>query len=149
MRQNRQPRPPMDLPALSARLRKGFRRLTGPRQAILEVLRRETHPLTHKEIYLALPKGDCDLATVYRSLRLLTEMGMVKRFDFGDGLARHELISDGDDGHHHHLICTRCAGIVEVEECDVSAFEARVAARNGFRDVTHKLEFFGICPACL
>ena len=143
------PSHPMDLSALLARLRRGSRRLTGPRQAVLEVLRRQARPLTPKEIFLALPKGDCDLATVFRSLRLMTEMGIVKRSDFGDGVARHELLGDGDDGHHPHLICTRCAGIVEIEECDVREFEARVAARNGFRGVTHKLEFFGVCPACM
>jgi len=57
----------------------------------------------------ALPKDLCDLATVYRSLRLLEQMGMVKRFDFGDGTARFELLEEGDDGHHHHLVWTRCA----------------------------------------
>ena len=56
-----------------------------------------------------LPKDQCDLATIYRSMHLLEKMGMVKRFDFGDGAARFELIGEDDDGHHHHLVCTRCS----------------------------------------
>jgi Fur family ferric uptake transcriptional regulator len=140
------PRP--DLPALASRLRRRSRKLTGPRQAILEILRGGAHPMSNKEIFAALPAGECDLATVYRSLHLLESMGMVKRFDLGDGVARFELLGEGDDGHHHHLVCTRCAHIVEIEECFMPELERQIGARNGFQSVSHKLEFFGICPDC-
>src|SRR5882672_1937806 len=76
------------LPHLTERLRRKSRKVTGPRQALLELLPPQAHPMTSKEIFDALPKDLCDLATVYRSLRLLEQMGMVKRFDFGDGTAR-------------------------------------------------------------
>jgi len=133
---------------LAEQLRRKSRKLTGPRQAILEVLSAQAHPLSIKEVFATLPPGDCDLATVYRSLHLLEDMGMVKRFDFGDGLARFELLTEGDDGHHHHLVCTRCADVVELGECSMKDLEEGIASRNGFKAVTHKLEFFGICPAC-
>jgi len=136
------------LSVLTGRLRGRSRKVTRPRQAILEILRRHPHPLTNREILAAMPKGRCDLATIYRSMHLLEEMGMVKRFDFGDGTARFELVREGDDGHHHHLICTRCAGVIEIDECFLREMESRIAAQNGFKSVTHKLEFFGICPAC-
>lgn len=138
----------LELPQLAERLRRKSRKVTGPRQAILNILRQQAHPLSNKEIFAALPRGDCDLATVYRSMHLLESMRMVKRFDLGDGVARFELLEEGDDGHHHHLICTRCSEIVEIEECSMSEAEARIAKRNGFTGVTHKLEFFGICPQC-
>src|SRR5436190_21892815 len=105
------------LPALATRLRRRSRKLTGPRQAILEVLRQQAHPKSNKEIFAALPQGLCDLATVYRSLHLLEAIHIVKRFDLGDGVARFELLKEGDDGHHHHLVCTTCAQVVEIEEC--------------------------------
>src|SRR5437762_14070663 len=136
------------LPQLTDRLRRKTRILTAPRQAILEILRRQTHPLSNKEIFAALPAKHCDLATVYRSMHLLESMAMVKRFDLGDGVARFELLNEGDDGHHHHLVCTRCAEVVELEECFTEQLEAKIAARNGFKAITHKLEFFGICPEC-
>src|SRR5262249_43403836 len=119
-----------------------------PRQAILEILGKQVHPLSIKEIFTALPQGDCDLATVYRSMNLLEEMGMVKRFDFGDGLARFELLLEGDDGHHHHLVCRRCSEVVEIEEFSMRELEDQIALRNVFKGVTHKLDFFGICPDC-
>jgi Fur family ferric uptake transcriptional regulator len=137
-----------ELPKLTAQLRRKSRRITGPRQAILETLRRHPHPMSNKEIFAALPKGDCDLATVYRSLHLLESMKMVKRFDLGDGVARFELLAEGDDGHHHHLVCTRCSAVVEIEECFTRELEETIAERNGFKSITHKLEFFGICPQC-
>src|SRR2546423_1832218 len=136
------------LPELTERLRRRSRKVTGPRQAILGLLRSQAHPMSIKEIFAALPQRQCDLATVYRSMHLLEQMGMVKKFDFGDGTARFELLEEGDDGHHHHLVCTRCTEVVEIDECAMRELEERIAAHNGFRAVTHKLEFFGICPAC-
>jgi Fur family ferric uptake transcriptional regulator len=140
--------PRQELSALTGRLRQQSRKITGPRAAILEILRRHPHPLANREIFAAMPAGQCDLATIYRAMHLLEEMGMVKLFDFGDGVARFELVGEGDDGHHHHLVCTRCAEVVEIEECFPSAIESRIAAANGFKNVTHKLEFFGLCPDC-
>ncbi len=136
------------LPELAERLRQKSRKLTGQRQAILEILRRHNRPLSIKEIQEGLAHGNCDLATIYRSMHLLEEVQMVKRFDFGSGGARFELLAEGDDGHHHHLVCTRCADVVELEECFPEELERRIATRNGFKGVTHKLEFFGLCPRC-
>jgi Fur family transcriptional regulator, ferric uptake regulator len=137
-----------NLPELTDKLRQQSRRITGPRQAILNVLRHHPHPMTNKEIHAALAKGDSDLATIYRSMHLLESMGMVQRFDFGDGVARYELVEEGDDGHHHHLICTQCSEVVEIEECFPPDLEQKIAQGNGFKSITHKLEFFGICPGC-
>jgi Fur family ferric uptake transcriptional regulator len=136
-----------EMSTLTGRLRRQSRNITGPRQAILEILRKHPHPLTTKEIRAAMPDR-CDLATIYRATHLLEQMGMVKRFDFGDGAARFELIGEGDDGHHHHLVCTQCAKVVEIEECALGKIDLRIATANGFAAVTHKLEFFGICPLC-
>ena len=137
-----------ELPQLAEQLRGQARRVTGPRQAVLRVLREHPHPMSNKEIFGLLPRGGCDLATVYRCLHMLETMGMVKRFDLGDGVARYELLGENDDGHHHHLVCVRCSGVVEIEECPMRELERRVAASNGFKGVTHRLEFFGLCPAC-
>jgi len=141
-------RPIEKLVDLTGRLRQNARKITGPRQAILDILRQQKRPLSNKEIFAALPKGESDLATVYRSMHLLEGMGMVKRFDFGDGVARFELLPEGDDGHHHHLICRRCSEVVELEDCLVAELEQALAACNGFKEITHKLEFFGVCPRC-
>ena len=136
------------LPELTDRLRRKSRRVTIPRQAVLRILRARRSPMTIKEIHKALAPDDCDLATVYRSLHMLERMGMVKRFDLGEGAARFELLGDGDDGHHHHLICTRCSDIVEVDDCFSEDLQKRIAQSSGYAKVTHRLEFFGVCPRC-
>ena len=104
-----------ELSALTRRLHRQAHKVPGPCQAILEILRQHPHPLTNKDIFIALPKGQRDLATIYRTMYLLEKMGMVKRFDFSDGAARFELVDEDDDGHHHHLVCTRCAAVVEIK----------------------------------
>jgi len=137
-----------ELPDLTEKLRRKSRRVTIPRQAILRILRSHRRPLTIKEIHNYLSPGDCDLATVYRSMHLLERMAIVKRFDLGEGAARFELLGEGDDGHHHHLVCTRCSDIVELEECFPEELQHKIAAANGYAKVTHRLEFFGVCPRC-
>lgn len=137
-----------EMSALTGRLRQRAHKVTGSRAAILEILRQHPHPLTNKEIFSELPKGQCDLATIYRAMQLMEKLGMVKRFDFGDGAARFELVGEGDDSHHHHLICTRCAEVVQVGECFPAEVENRIATAHGFKGVTHRLEFFGLCPDC-
>ena len=139
-----------DLSALKNRLRGQALKITGPRAAILEILRQHAHPLTNREILSEMQKGSgrCDLATIYRSMHMLEKMGMVKRFDFGDGAGRFELVGENDDGHHHHLVCTKCAEVVEIDECFPREIEKQIATKNRFKAVTHKLEFFGICPEC-
>jgi Fur family ferric uptake transcriptional regulator len=135
--------------SLAERLRMQSRKLTGPRRAILLLLEHQAHPLTIREIHELLPSPECDLATIYRSMHLLEKLQMVQRFDFGDGTGRYELIRENARGHHHHhLICKDCARIVEIEECFPAELEQKIASGNGFTRISHKLEFFGICPEC-
>lgn len=136
------------LSELASCLRSRSRKMTGPREAIFKILRHHPHPLTNREIFFALPKGTTDLATIYRVMHLLESLKLVKRCDFGDGKARFELVGAGREAHHHHLVCTECAEIVEVPECFPSSLEKKIASQNGFKAITHKLEFFGVCPAC-
>jgi Fur family ferric uptake transcriptional regulator len=133
---------------LHTRLRRESKKLTGARRDVLRVMEKESRPLTNKEIFQALPRGCCDLVTVYRSVQLLEQLGLVKKFLLGDGPARYALISEGDQTHRHHLVCTRCRMIVEIGECIVRELEERVVARSNFKAVTHRLEFFGVCPGC-
>jgi Fur family ferric uptake transcriptional regulator len=129
-------------------LRRGALKLTEQRLDVLEVLSRNQHPLSIKELHGALKGSDCDLVTVYRCLNALERAGIAKRYDLGDGVARFELLCEGDDGHHHHLVCTECSEVVEIEDCCMLAHEEEIARRNGFKRVTHRLEFFVVCPAC-
>ena len=85
-------------------------------------------------------------ATVYRTLKLLTESGVANERRFGDGLTRYEL-ADAET-HHDHLICVECHRIVEFEEPRVEALQDEIAHTHGFIVRSHKHELYGICPAC-
>lgn len=129
-------------------LRRRDRRLTAPRRAILETMQRHPHPMTNRQIRAALRDCPCDLATIYRSMQLLEEMKLVEKLEFGDGIARYQIAEGHSREHHHHLICTRCELVVEIAECLPPGLESTLAERHGFAEVTHRLEFFGVCADC-
>jgi Fur family transcriptional regulator, ferric uptake regulator len=124
------------------------RKMTGPRRSIVSVLQKSRGPRTIREIYGELGGERCDLATIYRAMHMLETVGLVKRFDFGDGSARYELIEGEAEAHHHHLVCTGCTKVVEIDECFPEELQERIAADNGFARISHRLEFFGVCPEC-
>jgi Fur family ferric uptake transcriptional regulator len=85
-------------------------------------------------------------ATVYRTMKLLSESGVVQEHKFGDGFTRYEL-SD-EDAHHDHLVCLECAKIIEFEEPQIEVLQDKVAKRYGFVVRAHKHEMYGICADC-
>jgi Fe2+ or Zn2+ uptake regulation protein len=132
------------------RLRGQAGRVTRSRREVLETLQRLRRPSTPKQILDAVAHGGCDLATVYRSMALFEGMGLVRRVDFGDGLARFEIADADPNGHHHHhLVCRACGLIVRLDDCILAEMDARLAGRYGFTEITHRLEFFGVCPKCV
>ncbi|HET9930591.1 MAG TPA: Fur family transcriptional regulator [Polyangiaceae bacterium] len=85
-------------------------------------------------------------ATVYRTMKLLADSGIVQEHKFGDGFTRYEL---NDEEHHHdHLICLDCGKITEFEEPLIEELQARVAQRYDFQVRQHKHELYGICSEC-
>ncbi len=81
-------------------------------------------------------------STVYRTLRLLSEAGLVRQHSFGDGLTRYELaLSD----HHDHLICTKCGTVLEFRDPVIDVHREQVADARGFRMKSHKHELYGVC----
>jgi Fur family ferric uptake transcriptional regulator len=129
-----------------AELKKAQLKLTSPRKAILQVLVNEHGPFTAEEVFKKISRRVCDQATVYRTLASLEEVGILRRCEFGDGSARWE-ISDASGGHHHHLICKKCKRVEIVDDCEIEGID-RVAQRRGFSNISHVLEFFGLCPDC-
>ncbi|MEW6571415.1 MAG: Fur family transcriptional regulator [Nitrospirota bacterium] len=132
-------------------------RLTAPRQAILDVLSKTSKHPSAEEVYLEVHKvyPAIGLTTVYRTLELLVQAGMVYKFDFGDGRARYEL-SEGPKniGHHHHLVCTGCGRIIDYtdfidEEIELlKRTEKGLSKKYNFRIKNHLIQFYGLCEKC-
>ncbi|PRP92829.1 Ferric uptake regulation protein [Enhygromyxa salina] len=83
-------------------------------------------------------------ATVYRTLKLLTECGLAAQRRFGEGQAIYE--TAGDTEHHDHLICIECDFVLEFANDEIERLQDQVARSFGFNLVRHKLELYGLCP---
>ena len=118
-------------------------RMTEQRRVIASVLGEAAdHPDT-EELYrraAAIDPG-ISIATVYRTVSLFQEAGIVERHDFGDGRARYE---PAPDDHHDHLIDMRTGRIVEFTDPEIEALQEAVARRLGYRLVDHRLELYGV-----
>ncbi|MBR2774379.1 MAG: transcriptional repressor [Selenomonadaceae bacterium] len=127
---------------------------TPQREEILKIFveHSEWHHMSAEDVYNILRKKDSEigLATVYRALDLLSELGILVRMDFGDGCARYELnTTDPKVHHHHHLICLKCKKVIEFEEDLLDELETDIAKKSGFQILNHEVKFFGYCSDCL
>lgn len=129
-------------------------RWTVPRQVILDILTHTSEHLSAEDIWLTVHKihPSVGLATVYRTLNLLVQMGVVFKFDFGDGRSRYEL--RGKSGSHHHLVCTRCGRIIDykdsIEEDSklMNEIEKRLSEKYNFKVASRQIRFYGLCEEC-
>ena len=138
---------------LRGKLSAGGYKTTPQREEILKIFveHSEWHHMSAEDVYSILREKDSDigLATVYRALDLLSELGILVRMDFGDGCARYELnTTDPKVHHHHHLICLKCKKVIEFEEDLLDELEANIADKSGFQILNHEVKFFGYCSDC-
>lgn len=121
---------------------------TRTRKALLGILVHEHGPFTIEELQQRLDTqgSPCDIVTIYRNMTSFEEFGLVRSCDFGDGLTRFEW-AQGEHAHHHHIICKNCRRVEELELCVVEELEQLVSKR-GYSQVSHRLEFYGICSQC-
>ena len=123
-------------------------RLTEQRRLIAEVFFRSGGHPSAEEITREVKAANAAVgfATVYRTLKLLTESGLARGMSIGDGFARYEPPSR--QGHHDHLICRACGRIVEFENDRIESLQEKVAQQHGFTVTDHKLELYGLCGTC-
>lgn len=126
-------------------------KLTPQREATVQVLleNEEAH-LSAEDVYLLVKDKapEIGLATVYRTLELLSDLQIIHKLNFGDGVARYEFRAEDSKHHHHHLICLNCGTVDEIKEDWLEAVEKRVEDTFGFKILDHHLMFHGICHRC-
>lgn len=123
-------------------IEKGMR-MTGQRRVIAQVLSMaEDHPDV-EEIHRRASEIDSNIsiATVYRTMRLFEEAGVVERHDFQDGRARYE---EATDDHHDHLIDLRSGEIIEFVDEEIERLQEKIAEKHGYKLVDHRLELYGV-----
>lgn len=129
-------------------------KITEQRRKILSFLIANHGPFTVEEMAQKLKLLGFDLATLYRSMGTFEEAGLVEKRLFGDGLVRWELASHagvacdhGHHGHHHHLMCTDCKKIIQLDVCLPEQLFVDLK-KLGYAQLKHHLEFSGLCPQC-
>ena len=137
----------MDVEHATKELRaRGFR-LTRQREAVLAALSQAERGLDPAEI-LERGRARCPelgLATVYRTLELLGEIGIVRHIHGGKGCAA---VAGAEREHGHYVVCTACGRVTEFSTCDIQAVEAAATRETGFKISAHFLELAGVCARC-
>lgn len=141
----------IDVEQFKRQLRDNGYKLTPQRRAVLDIIiENEGKHLSTEEIY-ELVKKDCPeigLATVYRTLQMLDDMGLIFKMNLDDGKNRYEIAHQEEDHHHHHLICTNCGSVIEVEGDLLEVLEKEIERKYNFKITNHILKFFGYCSKC-
>ena len=117
-------------------------RMTDQRRVIAKVLSEaEDHP-DAEELYRRAADVDpkISLATVYRTVRLFSDAGIIETHDFRDGRARYET---ADDDHHDHLIDVQTGDVIEFVDAEIEALQEKIAEKLGYDLVDHRMELYG------
>ena len=123
-------------------------KITHQRRAVLNAFLNSDKHVSVEELYTTITETEpkIGLATVYRTLALLTKSGLALEMDFGDGQKRYE--HSYMHAHHDHMVCTECGKIIEFNHPLIEKFQEEVARQNGFTITSHKLDLFGHCNDC-
>jgi len=134
-------------PSLAALENAGYR-LTGPRRVLADLIAdRGGSTFTAADLVADVHARRLGIgrATVFRAIDLLVSVGAVERVDLPNG--EHAYVACMA-AHHHHVICARCARSTEIGDLGLGAVAREVSRRTGYRIDEHRLELFGLCPAC-
>lgn len=126
---------------------KGLRH-TSQRDNVLKVFLETEKHVSVDELYHLVRKQypGIGYTTVYRTMRLLSDCGLCRGVDLGDGILKFE--HEYGHTHHDHLICTECDGLIEVLDPEIEKLQEAMARKHSFTPLRHKLEIFGICKKC-
>jgi Fur family peroxide stress response transcriptional regulator len=130
-----------------ARLKEGGHRITPQRMAVLNILAESMGHPGVEDIYQKIKPNfpSTSIATVYKTLALLKDIGEVFEIEFSDGFNRY----DGNKPYPHpHLICVGCKEILDPEVTEMKGLSEKVASKTGYRILSHRLDLFGLCPKC-
>jgi len=133
---------------IAALIREGGYKLTPQRRAVLDAVDLTHERFTPDDIYAAAHRQhpDIGLVTIYRTLNILVEMGLICEVHTGK---RRSYVMRRPSGHHHHLVCLCCGTVVDFANCDLEKLEERISGETGFKIEGHLFELSGYCRECL
>ncbi|MDA1062479.1 MAG: Fur family transcriptional regulator [Chloroflexi bacterium] len=129
--------------ALELRLAGSGHRLTEPRRALIGAMRELGDHFTADALLNATP--GVGRATVFRTLRLLQDIGALCQVMLDDGASEYRLTTGG---HHHHIVCSDCGATNDFATCDIQGLLVELGRRTGYAIEAHRLEVYGRCAGC-
>lgn len=118
--------------------------ITGQRKLVLEALYGK-EPMTMHELIGEI-EGKMDRASVYRTITLFEQLGIVQRLNYG---WKYKVeLTDIFEEHHHHMTCVKCHKVIPISEKEMEDFIKKLADKNGFNVTTHQIEIQGLCKNC-
>ncbi len=128
---------------LEIRLADSGHRITEPRRALIDAMRDLGDHFTAEELLQATP--GVGRATVFRTLRLLLDLGALCHVVMESGTVGYRLTSEG---HHHHIVCSGCGAMSDFATCDIQDLLDELHRRTGYEIQAHRLEVYGLCSDC-
>ena len=122
-------------------------KLTPQRRLIVDIIHNAREHLSAEDIIAAvrLRMPGVNKSTIYRTLEILEQAGCVYKSDTNDRFIYHH----AEEGHHHHLVCTNCHTIEDVDACSIPSLKKTILKNSNFTSIySHTLEFFGLCNLC-
>lgn len=134
-------------PIVIALERAGYR-LTAPRRTLAALIRAHEGSFTANELLAESQRRHLRVgrATVFRTIDALSELGAIERLDLPSG--EHAFVVC-QPAHHHHVVCSRCGRAAEIHDAGLRSVVRAIGRQTGYRVDDHRLEVFGLCPACL
>lgn len=132
-----------DLEAISLKLEARGYRVTPSRRAVIAAVLQQSEHFTVDDLLSCRGAGR---ATVFRTIRLLTEIGAVCRVLLEDGSLHYRVSERGK--HHHHLVCSDCGAVQELDQCAIDGVVRELTGGTGFEIEGHWLELYGKCSTC-
>lgn len=123
-------------------------KLTAQRELILETFLGHRGHISAEALYQKAreKQSHVGFATVYRTLKHMTQCGLARELDFGDGRIQYE--SDFNRQHHDHMICTHCGTYIEFLNPQIEELQEQVSRKHGFKITSHRMQLYGLCQKC-
>lgn len=123
-------------------------KLTAQRELILETFLNHRGHISAEELYQKAKEKQphVGFATVYRTLKHMTQCGLARELDFGDGRIQYE--PDFNRQHHDHMICTKCGTYIEFLNPQIEELQEQVSRKHGFKITSHRMQLYGLCQKC-
>jgi Fur family ferric uptake transcriptional regulator len=123
-------------------------KLTAQRELILETFLNHQGHISAEELFQKAREKQTHVgfATVYRTLKHMTQCGLARELDFGDGRIKYE--PEYNHQHHDHMICTKCGTYIEFLNPQIEELQEQVSRKHGFKITSHRMQLYGLCQKC-